>query len=260
LQAIGETDSEKYQVIDSFGKPQLFMFGRRYRIYSYSGMLWNNKCNNWKDEFKYIYNKYLRGTECVNYGVKIMLTYDRSVRLGYLLSMTINQVADVEMAVPVSFSMFIEEEKELVDEGLIDPGNTNTSQDVFNLLRLQSASVDSAKSTREKAISQKLQIIPNSDTPPSAPEKGSVANERLKAAIERRKARQNKKIAATEIAAAPQLKVIKTIKDGLNSDNPAVRDSAKYEFIMRKAMGDISGGATTEEQAWAVQYKKNRDQ
>lgn len=152
LQAIGEGDTEKYQIIESFGTPQIFMFGRRYRMYSYSGMLWNNECNNWKDEFKYLYNKYLRGTACVENGVKALLTYDRSVRLGYVVSMTINYTAEVEMAVPVSFSMYIEDEKELIDNEALE-GATD-----FQLIREQSASAQAVMSQREKAINTKLEI------------------------------------------------------------------------------------------------------
>ena len=116
LQASGEADSEKSQIMDNFGElPQIFFFGRRPRVYSYSGMLWNNDTNNWKDEFRYVYNKYLRGTKCVENGVKLILTYDRSVRLGYMLQMNINQNAEMEMSVPINFAMFIEDEKELID-------------------------------------------------------------------------------------------------------------------------------------------------
>lgn len=168
LQAMGETDSEKFQVLDNFGElPQIFMFGRRPRIYTYSGMLWNHSENNWKDEFKYTYKTYLRGTKCVEYGVKVLLTFDRSVRMGYILNANINQNAETEMAVPFSFSMFIEDEKELIDVDSIDPSSTNNTESsvesAFYLVGLQKKAVTAKANERQTAIDKKLKINKNKD-------------------------------------------------------------------------------------------------
>jgi hypothetical protein len=122
-------------------------------------MLWNNDSNNWKDEFRYIYEHYLRGSKCVDFGVKVLLTYDRSVRLGYMLNNNINWTADVEMAVPFNFSMFIEDEKELIDTEALDPStNSDVAQDVFGFVKDQGSAVKQAGSALEEAISKKLEI------------------------------------------------------------------------------------------------------
>jgi hypothetical protein len=164
LQATGETDSEKFQILDNFGElPQIFMFGRRPRIYSYSGMLWNHVENNWKDEFKYIYKTYLRGTKCIEHGVKVLLTFDRSVRMGYVLNANINQNAEVEMAVPFNFTMFIENEKELIDIDAIDPSSTNNTEEeniesAFYLIREQRKQVTRRGNKLQTAINKKLEV------------------------------------------------------------------------------------------------------
>ena len=160
LQAVSETDAEKTQIIDNFGVPQIFMFGRRPRVYTYSGYLWNNKKNNWKNEFRVLYDKYLRGTSCVENGIKCLLTYDRSVRSGYMLNFSMNQMSDLEMAVSFNFSMFIDGEKELVDPSIF---NVNDKvQNAFSLISGQATSVATSREITKAAIEKKLE--------PTAPE------------------------------------------------------------------------------------------
>ena len=157
LQAASETDAEKVQIIDNFGAPQLFMFGRRPRVYNYSGYLWNNKNNNWKNEFRVLYDKYLRGTSCVDNGIKCLLTYDRSVRSGYILNCSINQISDMEMAVSFNFSMFVEDEKELVDESIFSTTDPSI-QNAFSLANQQALAVESERDIARKAIEKKLTV------------------------------------------------------------------------------------------------------
>lgn len=174
LQAIGESDSEKNQIIDNFGKPQIFMFGRRPRVYMYSGMLWNNDSNNWKGEFKALYDRYLRGTKCTENGVKILLTFDRSVRMGYVLNLSVSQVADSEMAVPMNFTMFIEDEKELIDT---DSLFGTVSTDVFKLVNAQAVNTTANRNGLEAAINKKFSISASNPTPPPPPPpKATVEN------------------------------------------------------------------------------------
>lgn len=168
LQAISEADSEKFQILENFGElPQIFMFGRRPRMYNYSGMLWNHKDNNWKDEFRYIYENYLRGVKCVENGVKILLQYDRSVRMGYIINASINQNSEIEQAVPFNFSMFVEQEKDLIDLELIDPRAVDNKEntDAFSLIRRQKEATTQAARKLQQVINRKIDL----KSPPKDP-------------------------------------------------------------------------------------------
>lgn len=132
LQSATEQDVERYQIVETFGEPVAFFFGRRPRIYTYSGTLFNsgfrfNGAGNnffedstefqvnsmlWRDNFKLAYELFLRGTKCVKFRARAYLNYDRVLREGFILNNQIIQNIHPNM-VQFSFSMFITREVNL---------------------------------------------------------------------------------------------------------------------------------------------------
>lgn len=125
LQSAQETDTERVQLVETFGEPVAFFFGRRPRVFNYSGFLYNSgktktlvesaeqfgraKVANsmlWRDNFKIAYELFLRGTRCVQFKARAYLTYDRTVREGFLLNASMQQDVRPNM-VSFSFSMFV---------------------------------------------------------------------------------------------------------------------------------------------------------
>ena len=135
LQAVTETDNEKIQVVETFGEPIIFLFGRRPRFYNFSGFLFNggdsstNAEDNsgystlWRDNFKLAYELFIRGTRCVKFRARAYLTYDRVMREGFIISSTISQDIRPNM-VQFSFTMYITREINL-DGRLAISANTN---------------------------------------------------------------------------------------------------------------------------------------
>lgn len=127
LQSAAEADNERVQIVETFGEPVVFFFGRRPRVFSYSGFLFNSgrtstllstattvefqrgqgeQSKLWRDNFKMAYDLFLRGTKAVEYKARCYLTYDRVVREGFLISMSISQDIRPNM-VQLSFQMFV---------------------------------------------------------------------------------------------------------------------------------------------------------
>lgn len=120
LQNSQESDVERYQIVETFGEPVAFFFGRRPRIYSYSGFLYNSgsrfpqedsSVNSmlWRDNFKLAYELFLRGTKCVQFRARAYLNYDLVLREGFILNNQIQQTIEPNM-VSFSFSMFVTRE------------------------------------------------------------------------------------------------------------------------------------------------------
>jgi hypothetical protein len=139
LQAASEADNEKVQIIETFGEPVAYFYGRRPRTYTYGGILYNSAdvipsnfvlgadpngtySGLWRDNFKLAYDLFLRGTRCVRFKARAYLTYDRVVREGFIIRSSIEQDVNPNQ-VRLMFSMFITREVNL-DSVLAIQSNT----------------------------------------------------------------------------------------------------------------------------------------
>lgn len=107
IQSISEQRMEKQQMVETFGPLYIFFFGERPVNLNVVGMLLNSNNFNWKNEFIYNYDNYLRGTACVNNKALVHLSYDDVVRTGYILSCSVDQSADNNEMVQFSFQMIV---------------------------------------------------------------------------------------------------------------------------------------------------------
>jgi hypothetical protein len=116
ITAVREEDSEKYQIVETFGTNFLFFYGRRPRIYVVSGVLVNALNRQWKNDFKDNYDSILRGTELARTRRRAVFSYDDVVREGYLLSFSNQMSAENPHSVPFSFSFFVTKEYRAIGE------------------------------------------------------------------------------------------------------------------------------------------------
>jgi len=132
LQQVSEQDVERYQIVETFGEPIAFFYGRKPRIYNYGGVLFNSgfrfdgagkdffsgsnafTANTmlWRDNFKLAYDLFLRGTKCVRFRARVYLNYDRVLREGFILNNQITQSVHPNM-VNFGFTMFVTREVNL---------------------------------------------------------------------------------------------------------------------------------------------------
>lgn len=105
--SLQEQRVEKQQIIQTFGEDYIFFFGEQPRFINVSGVLWNTKDFNWKNEFLENYERYLRGTRLVENNARLYLSIDDIVVEGYLVSSVVNANAMNPYHVEFQFTMFV---------------------------------------------------------------------------------------------------------------------------------------------------------
>lgn len=107
IQSAQESRSEKQQVILTFGEPYIFFFGENPRTISFNGVLLNTEDFNWRAEWWENYDKYLRGTKCVENKTRIYISWDDIVVEGYIIGASASETAEAPYLVQLQFQIFL---------------------------------------------------------------------------------------------------------------------------------------------------------
>lgn len=132
LQRVEDQRMEKQQIIETFGDVFVYFFGERPRIVTISGMLMNTDDFNWKSQFWYNYENFLRGTKLVEMNARCYLAYDTVVLEGYPISATAVDDANEPYNIPFQMAMILTNYYDYSNPGTMKfPG---VEADVINLL------------------------------------------------------------------------------------------------------------------------------
>lgn len=138
LEGAQESHMERSQVVETFGDFYAFFFGERPVTYTFNGTLLNTKDINWRQDFQFYYDNFLRGTKAVEYKAKVILTYGLSQVEGFILGFNSQVMAANEKGVPISFQMLVTKRRSMrlsIDFGLIEEnGKFNEDQSILKLL------------------------------------------------------------------------------------------------------------------------------
>ena len=138
LEGYQEGHMERSQVVETFGEFYAFFFGERPPVYTFSGTLLNTKDINWKEDFMFYYDNFLRGTKAVEYQARVVLTYNLSQVEGYIMGVNTQAQASNDKGVGVSFQMLVTKRRSMklsVDFGIIeDNGNFNQDPLITDML------------------------------------------------------------------------------------------------------------------------------
>lgn len=107
IQSVSETRQEKQQILETFGEPYIFFFGERPRIMDFQGILLNTFDFNWEAEWWANYERYLRGTKCVESDARVYLAFDNTIVGGYILSTASQKQAGERNYVQFQFQLFV---------------------------------------------------------------------------------------------------------------------------------------------------------
>lgn len=107
IQSISEQRAEKNQIVVTFGEPYIFFFGEQPRIIQAQGVLLNTVDFNWRAEFLENYDKYLRGTRCVQNKTRVYLSWDDIIIEGYIMNTDVQEQSVERNYVTFSFQMFL---------------------------------------------------------------------------------------------------------------------------------------------------------
>ena len=153
LESYQEGHMERSQIVETFGDFYVFFFGERPPVYNFSGTLLNTKDINWKEDFMFYYDKFLRGTKCVEYKAKILLTYGLNQIEGFILSVNMQANAANEKGVQVSWQVLVTDRKQMrlsLDFGITEEnGKFNQDNSILNLLNRGSSDPTTSDSTKK---------------------------------------------------------------------------------------------------------------
>ena len=140
LEQVQENREEKVQIIDTFGEWIAFFFGRRPEVYNYSGTLLNSKNHDWKNEFQFNYDHFLRGSEAVKNKATVVMQYDDVLVEGYIINASIQMTGQLDKGVPFSFSMLVINRSPLNPRAMIGlraqrSGLSAAEAEIFNTLQ-----------------------------------------------------------------------------------------------------------------------------
>jgi hypothetical protein len=107
MQSVTEERMEKQQIVETFGEPFIFFFGERPRIITVQGILANTFDFNWEAEWWENYDKYIRGTKCVENDARVFLSYDQTLVSGYILGASVQKTSQDPNFVNFAFQMFV---------------------------------------------------------------------------------------------------------------------------------------------------------
>lgn len=107
LQTVQEQRMEKHQIVETFGDSYVFFFGESPRFLDCQALLINTNDFNWRAEWWYNYEKYLRGTKLVELGARCYMAWDDIVLEGYMLMAVANEAADQPYSVTLQFKFFV---------------------------------------------------------------------------------------------------------------------------------------------------------
>ena len=107
LQSVQINKQERFQIQETFGDFYTFFFGEKPVSANISGLLVNTKDFNWKNEFMRNYDRYLRGTKCVETRSRVYIGFDDIVLEGYILNTSNVYTAQNPYLVPFSFSFLV---------------------------------------------------------------------------------------------------------------------------------------------------------
>lgn len=111
LQSASESYNERAQIVETFGDYFVFFFGQRPITYNFSGTLINAKNASWLNDWKFMYQNFLRGTKAIENNARIIMTYGGRQIEGFLLSTSNQTDATLEMGVPFNFQIIVTDEK-----------------------------------------------------------------------------------------------------------------------------------------------------
>ncbi len=171
LQDGQETDAEKFQLVETFDLPRIYFSGRRARVWTYSGILMNTSNFQWKNRFLALYERYLRGTRCVEERARVYLIYDDVLREGYLLNATISPSVASLNTVAFSFTMFVTKARILVDVG-----DTETPEEQRSQSTVQQQRDDELSAVREDESTGGLSADEMRATRSAYPDEGETFN------------------------------------------------------------------------------------
>jgi hypothetical protein len=153
LQAVSESQVEKFQIVETFTAFYTFFYGKRPPVYSFRGTLLNDENHKWTNDLMFFYENFFRGTRSAELNTQAVISYDGRLVSGFILNLNIQQSA--EMNKGATFSM---------DVLITDHQQVKFSADIDALINSARASLEELAVQIQQQISVVKRSIPTGKT------------------------------------------------------------------------------------------------
>ena len=113
VNSLSHSKQDKVQIMETFGPFYAFFYGDKPETLQVQGLLLNTIDFNWKNEWIRNYDRYLRGTKCVEYRARVYLGFDDVLVQGFILNTTLQYNAEMPFICPFGFTMLLTGYKDL---------------------------------------------------------------------------------------------------------------------------------------------------
>ena len=108
IQQVNEVDEERVGPRYTFGNPMVYGHGRSARVFTYGGWLIDNiKDGSAQAQWTVAYNKYLRGSKCIQNKCFAEVYYRNKIRQGYLMHTNFTEDASQPSRAQFAFTFFV---------------------------------------------------------------------------------------------------------------------------------------------------------
>jgi len=107
LESVQESESERSQVVETFGEFFAFFYGKRPSTYTFTGTLLNTRNVNWLSDWMFYYENFLRGTKAVEQNARIILTYQGRQIEGFIMNTSNSTQAATDRGVQMNFQVLV---------------------------------------------------------------------------------------------------------------------------------------------------------
>lgn len=110
LQAVQQSYQEKHQVVETLADDHVaYFFGQAAPMFNFSGTLINTKQDDQAMNMLRLYREMGRGSKLAQRNTLISIRYDGLIASGAMMNLTWNLSAEMETAVPFSFSLLVKQ-------------------------------------------------------------------------------------------------------------------------------------------------------
>jgi hypothetical protein len=107
LQQVTEQRMEKHQILETFGANYVFFFGESPRFLNCTAIMVSTNDFNWRAEWWYNYENYLRGTKLVELGARCYMFWDDVFVEGYILNCQASETSEQPYTVSMQFKFYV---------------------------------------------------------------------------------------------------------------------------------------------------------
>jgi len=149
------SNSEKNQIVETFGDVYMYFFGSQVQALRVSGILLDSPNYPWLTEWQYNYNNFLKGTKLIENNARAYFRLGFDVYEGYLANCEISFDAVDDYRVPFSFMFFVTRQIRATEDLWQSWWNTF----VYNNLNMSDSAREEEKVSLMGTISQDLAKI-----------------------------------------------------------------------------------------------------